>query len=249
MSNWTSTSPSHSDPLTPALTMNDLMSSLATSRGSPNPLSLKTEMQTSSASSQSRSLLNTKAKHDQINMSNMERGGIDFDALFRSSPQAVTCPVVPDPVTDPNSLDLELVGPVKSSERCRNGPKCTYAGYFNGCKYDHGPLCRNGANCTFDGFFGGCKFYHGPYGRHIDRQKQAFAYPGIEEMGEEQRGMLRIVEEKLRLVEEKFRKVEREKANLEMLRDMILSTKEGDVVPTVETGGGSFWAKAGYFAA
>ncbi|GMH81700.1 hypothetical protein TrVE_jg3092 [Triparma verrucosa] len=244
--------------------MNDLMSSLATTPGSPNPLSPKTETQTSSASSQSRTLLNTKAKHEQINMSNMERGSIEFDALFRSPPQAVTCPVVPDPyadpnslvtcpvvpdpVTDPNSLDLELVGPVKSSERCRNGPKCTYAGYFNGCKYDHGPLCRNGANCTFDGFFGGCKFYHGPYGRHIDRQKQAFAYPGIEEMGEEQRGMLRIVEEKLRLVEEKFRKVEREKANLEMLRDTILSTKEGDVVPPVETGGESFWTEAGYFA-
>lgn len=67
------------------------------------------------------------------------------------------CIVVPDPNADPSTLDPELMGPIKTTERCRNGARCTYAGYFGGCKFDHGPLCRNGANCTFDGFFGGCK--------------------------------------------------------------------------------------------
>jgi hypothetical protein len=231
--------------------MNDLMSSLATTPD-PTPLSPKTE---SFTPPQANSILFGGDLGARLKAGKREGGGIDFDALLSSltvkdgsEEKAATCPVVPDPNADPNSLDPELMGPVKTTERCRNGARCTYAGYFGGCKFDHGPLCRNGANCTFDGFFGGCKFYHGPNGRLIDRQKQAFVDPSIEEMGEEQRGMLRIVEEKIRLVEEKFRKVERERAELERLRDMILSMKEGDV-PTVGAEAGSFGAEAGSFGA
>ncbi|GMH75284.1 hypothetical protein TL16_g06708 [Triparma laevis f. inornata] len=214
--------------------MNDLMSSLATTPD-PTPMSPKTESFTQpQGQGNGNSILFGGDLGARLKAGKKE-GGIDFDALLSSltvkdgEEKADKCIVVPDPNADPSTLDPELMGPIKTTERCRNGARCTYAGYFGGCKFDHGPLCRNGANCTFDGFFGGCKFYHGPNGRIIDRQKQAFVDPSIEDMGEEQRGMLRIVEEKIRLVEEKFRKVERERAELERLRDMILSMKDGDV--------------------